>query len=319
MPPKVSDTDFVRLFESLGAHKTARQTNMHLRSVYSRRERLEQKIGRQITAPIQPTGSDGTRHHIAHSHRIYLDVPSGVVLVGSDAHIWPGPLTTAMRGFIRFCKELKPAAVILNGDVLDFPQISRHPPIGWTKLPSVQEEVEAAQDVLAKIEKVTFKTRKIWTLGNHDSRFETRIATIAPEFAKVAGTSLRDHFPNWEPCWSAWINDNTVVKHRFKGGDHAPFNNAIKSGKHMITGHLHSAKVIPWSDYNGTRYGVDGGCLAEPEAKAFVDYTEDNPKNWRSGFVVLTYCEGELLPPELVLCHDTKRDCIIFRGEIIKV
>lgn len=224
-----------------------------------------------------------------------------------------------MRGFIRFCKELKPAAVILNGDVLDFPQISRHPPIGWTKLPSVQEEVEAAQDVLAKIEKITFKTRKIWTLGNHDSRFETRIATIAPEFAKVAGTSLVDHFPNWEPCWSAWINDNTVVKHRFKGGDHAPFNNAIKSGKHMITGHLHSAKVIPWSDYNGTRYGVDGGCLAEPEAKAFVDYTEDNPKNWRSGFVVLTYCEGELLPPELVLCHDTKRDCIIFRGEVIKV
>ena len=109
----------------------------------------------------------------------------------------------------------------------------------------------------------------------------------APEFAKVAGIHLRDHFPDWESGWSCWINNDVVIKHRFKGGIHAPHNHTLWAGRTIVTGHLHSAKVMPISDYNGTRWGVDGGCLADTGAKAFLDYTEDSPKNWRSGFVSL--------------------------------
>jgi hypothetical protein len=132
----------------------------------------------------------------------------------------------------------------------------------------------------------------------------------------MKGIHLRDHFPNWEPGWSCWVND-VVVKHRFKGGIHATHNNAVTSGKHMVTGHLHSAKVTPWTDYNGTRYGVDTGCLADPDHRAFVDYTEDNPKNWRSAFALLTFHKGRLLMPELVQVFDDKH--VEFRGEVIKV
>lgn len=254
---------------------------------------------------------------MAHPHRASIDVLNGVVLIGSDAHIWPGPMTTAMRAFVKFCRDMKPQAIILNGDVMDFPRISRHAPIGWENHPSPQDEIEAAQDQLALIELAAFKARKVWTLGNHDSRFETRLATVAPEYAKIAGVHLRDHFPAWEPAWSIFINDDVVVKHRFKGGLHAPHNNTLWSGRTMVTGHLHSAKVQPITDYNGTRWGVDTGCLADPDAKAFVDYTEDAPKNWISGFAVLTFVGGKLLPPELVTVWD--RDRVVFRGKIIEV
>jgi UDP-2,3-diacylglucosamine pyrophosphatase LpxH len=242
-------------------------------------------------------------------------------LVGSDAHLWPGPTTPAFRGFIKFCKEMQPKAVILNGDVLDFPQISRHPPIGWQRQPTVQEEIEAAQEKLGELEAATFKAAKVWTLGNHCQRYETRLATVAPEYAKLKGYSLRDWFPLWAPCWSAWINpdqsDGVVVKHRWKGGMGATRANALNSGRHMVTGHLHSANVRGVTDYNGTRWGVDTGCLAEPSHEAFVSYTEDAPLDWRSAFGVLTFHKGKLMQPELVLkWSDTS---VQFRGEIISV
>src|SRR5690606_28388909 len=285
------------------------------RAVYRRRDSLENRY------KIAIRGREGVYKPSIrpqeHPQRISLDIPDGYVVVGSDAHIWPGQKTTAMRGLIKFVKELKPRAVILNGDMVDLPQISRHQPIGWENHPTVQEEIEAAQEQLHEVEAAAGKSEKIWTLGNHDSRYETRLATVAPEYAKIAGVHLKDHFPLWRTCWSSWINDLVVVKHRYRGGDHAPWNNTIRAGKSMVTSHNHAAQVIPYTDYNGTRYGVDTGCLADPEHRAFTDYTEDGPKNWRSGFAVLRFYKGVLLEPQLALVLD--KDHIQFRAEVIKV
>jgi hypothetical protein len=311
-----SDSDFIRLFEDFGPKATAKKLKVSVRAVHFRRNSIETRYQRQVTSP-RTNNVPGTRHNIEHAARLHFDVLNGVVLVGSDAHIWPGPMTTAMRALVKFCEDAKPRVVVMNGDVVDLPQVSRHPPIGWENHPTVADEIEAAQKVLARIEDAAPRNAKlVWTLGNHDSRFETRLATVAPEYARLNGFHLKDYFPNWSACWSAWVSD-VVVKHRYKGGIHATHNNAVQSGKHMVTGHLHSQKVTPWTDYTGTRYGVDTGCLADPDAQAFVDYTEDGPKNWRSGFAVLTFRNGQLLPPELVTVWD--KSSVVFRGEVIKV
>jgi hypothetical protein len=89
------------------------------------------------------------------------------------------------------------------------------------------------------------------------------------------------------------------------------------AGKTMVTGHLHSQKVTPYTDYNGTRYGIDTGCVAETDHKAFTDYSEDNPKNWISGFAVLKFKDDRMLYPELV--SKWSDDEVQFRGEIIRV
>lgn len=312
--PSCSDADFIALFEKNGAAGTARHLGLNLRSVSMRRVNIEKKTGRQIVAPDKRT----TRVGAEHAARIHLKVHDGVVIIGSDAHIWPGPATTAMRAFLKFAKDMAPAAVILNGDVVDMAQASRHPPIGWETRPTIADEIEATKDQLHKLALAVGRECKlIWTLGNHDARFETRLATHAPEYAKVHGVHLKDHFPSWSACWSAWINDDVVVKHRFKGGIHATHNNTVNAGRSMVTGHLHSQKVTPFTDYNGTRYGVDTGCLANPEGFQFMDYTEDNPKNWRSGFAVLTFIGGKLLMPELVQVWDD--DHVQFRGRLVKV
>jgi predicted phosphodiesterase len=315
---KVSEAEFIELFELNGAHETARLLGLGVRAVYERRARIEHGIGRQLKSPDRHRSTRLADE--SHPARQTLDLKNGTVLVGSDAHYWPGPASTAHRAFVHMAKKLKPDVIVLNGDVMDGSTVSRHPSIGWEKKPKLVDEIIACQTRLREIVKAAPKAKLFWTLGNHDSRFETRIATVAPEFAKVHGVHLKDHFgDNWKHCWSLWINDNTVIKHRFKSGLHAPHNNTMWAGKHIVTGHLHSLKVMPVTDYNATRFGVDCGTLAAPHGPQFIDYTEDSPVNWRSGFAVLTYESGKLLWPSVAHVLDEKSGVVEFEREVFKV
>jgi hypothetical protein len=245
----------------------------------------------------------------------------GIAIIFSDAHFWPGIRSTAFKGLLWAINELKPHVVIANGDIFDGSSISRHPRINWSAVPNVKQELEACQTALKEIEdaceKARHHTQLIWPLGNHDSRFETRLSEAAPQFEGVGGTALKDHFPKWHTCWSCWLSDSVVVKHRYKGGVHATHNNTVNSGVTTITGHLHSLKVTPFGDYNGTRFGVDTGTLAEIDGPQFIDYLEDGPVNWRSGFAVITMKDSKPLWPELVSKH--AEGVINFRGQLIDV
>lgn len=306
---KLSDADFTNEYHELGAHKLAKKHGFNVRTVFRRRKRLEEKNGLSIKGP-----RNLTQRPKEYPQRAQLTVLNGHVLIGSDAHYWPGPPSLMHRAFVECCREFKPQAVILNGDVIDAPQISRHAPIGWEHRPKLADEIEAAKERCHEIEKVAGRVERVWNLGNHDARFETRLATVAPEYAKIHGVHLSDHFPLWKPAWSTWINNSVVAKHRFKSGIHAPHNNTMWAGITIITGHLHSAKVMPFTDYNGTRYGVDTGCIADTDHEAFTDYSEDNPKNWRSAFCLLTFVDGKLMMPELVTKWDD--ESVQFRGEV---
>jgi hypothetical protein len=312
----VPDEDFISLFEQHGPAETARRLGLSdTRQVYNRRARLEGKIGRQITAPEKTNRA--TRVGIEHPGRLDYQLLNGTAIVSSDAHYWKGIVPVAHRALLHFIKELKPKAVIKNGDAFDGARASRHPPINWEERPTIIDELEGCQERMNEIQKAAKTADLFWPLGNHDSRFETRLATAVPDFARVKGFHLKDHFSErWKPCLSVFINDNVVVKHRFKGGIHATHNNTLWGGKTIVTGHLHSLKVTPFTDYNGTRWGVDTGCIADTYGPQFM-YVEDNPLNWRSGFAVLTFVDGRLLWPEVV--HVIGPDEVEFRGKVIRV
>ena len=314
--PKLSDQEFLEQFTAMGAAKMAKKNQMNVRGVQRRRHRLEVKLQKKI-------GTAHTVHYqpLEHPQRRQLKITDGVVLIGSDAHLLPGTVTTAWRGFVYFVRQFhktdKLTAVVLNGDVFDFPRISRFPPPGWETQPEIHAELAEGRERLGELVEASPNSRHIHTLGNHDWRFELRLATNAPEFAKVPGVHLKDHFPEWEPCWSFWINDDVVIKHRFKGGTHAGFNNALHSGFSIFTGHYHGLGVYAFSDFRGTRWGGDCGTLAEPYGPQFRDYTEDNPVNWRAGFLVLTFVAGRLQWPEVA--YVVRPGVIGFRGEEYEV
>lgn len=311
---KVTDEQFIAAWQK-GGGKTAEVatlTGLSHGKVFQRRRTIERRHGIVLASSVDQV------KEVVHANRAIVSMPvqDGIVLVGSDAHVWPRPLTTAQRAFQHFAKTMKPAAIVLNGDIFDGARASRHPAIGWEKTPSVKEELDAVSAFLEPLEAIP-GARKIWTLGNHDMRFEVRIANQLPELAGVHGMHLKDHFPAWTPCWRVDINDDVVIKHRIANGLHAVFQNTLKSGRSVLTGHLHSLKVTPWSDYNGTRYGVDTGTLADPDGEQFLNYLEAGPTNWRSGFVVLTFRDGRLMWPEVVCKVDDEH--VEWRGELVRV
>lgn len=321
---KVSDKEFIELFQSgLSLSQISKKLNYALRDIQRRRDRIELRYKIDLTTESGKAQKSrpSNQSYKTSKANIFLGIENGVVLVFSDAHFWPGIRSTAFKGLLWAIKSLSPKAVVCNGDAFDGASISRFPRIGWDNKPSIIQELNACKEYLGEIEEATKKARYnaklIWSLGNHDARFENRLAANASEFEGVKGFTLKDHFPDWEPCWAVWPTEEIVIKHRWKGGVHATHNNTINSGKTIVTGHLHSLKVTPFADYNGNRYGVDTGTLAEIHGPQFEDYLEASPVNWRSGFAVLTIKDGKLLWPELV--HKWDDSHIEFRGQIIDV
>ena len=317
--PACTEDDFIALWNRLGsASAVAKELGVNKRSVDARRRNIEVKRGIALVSTDFRSASFNVTFP-GNGVRTKVDIENGTVIVASDCHYWPETITTAHRALINIIKLVKPRMVVINGDAFDGASISRHPASNWTSLPSVKQELEACQDRLEEIQKAATGAYLHWTWGNHDLRFNARLASqVGDTWKGIEGMNLSDHFPLWRFSTSIMINDHTMIKHRWHNGIHASYQNILKSGTSLITGHLHSLKVMPWTDYTGTRYGVDTGTLAEIDGNQF-EYAEDNPKNWRSGFAVLTFRDGKLMPPELVEVIDEDGGLAFFRGNVIEV
>jgi UDP-2,3-diacylglucosamine pyrophosphatase LpxH len=311
----LTDEQFIAEWNKIGSPLTfAKIHAMSERAVYNRRRSIETRLKTNLPSFNDQRVNDfkKTEQTVGNTRR-GMDIEKGRVIVFSDAHFWPDQTTTAFKALIEMIKEYKPTAIVCNGDALDGASISRFPRGDWEKIPSVKEELDACQYFLGEIEAVAKGAKMFWPLGNHDARLEMRIIENLPAFEGVRGTTLKEYFPAWLPCWSFWVNEDTCIKHRWKGGFSAGRSNALNSGVSMITGHTHHLSVMPVNDYNGVRWGVQTGTLAEPNGQQFA-YTEDTPKDWNSGFVMLSFERSKLLQPEMIRVWG--EDEVEFRGKI---
>ena len=304
---KASDEELIAAFKTYGSpQKVAQVLGIDVGTVYRRRAALKDVSLPSFAArqhSIANTYIPDNRRVISHT------VDNGHVFIASDCHYWPEEETVAHKAFVSLLTEFKPKTIILNGDVFDGARISRHAALMGTNPPTPKQEIEACQDRLHEIANASKNATKLWNYGNHDVRLFNFASQNAPELSEF--TDLFAYFPGWHTGWRVDINNSVVVKHRWHNGQHATYNNTLKSGRSIVTGHLHKLMVTPWVDYNGRRYGIDTGTLAEPGGDQFV-YCEENHVNWCSGFCVLTFKNGMLLPP--VLC-EVINGVAYFRGE----
>lgn len=320
---KATDEEFARAWVQFDGRVSTVATafGMSERRAYERRLRVEKNLGIVLPAGRDVTGrSKVSLPKRGHRHIVKTTGACTAVVFG-DAHYWPTEdRSTAFLALLAIIEEFKPKLIFDNGDAFDGARASRHPPQGWQSLPDVADELAVCQERKGEIAAVARKANPEAELrhhiGNHDARFAARLAMAAPEFIRVKGFDLADHFPDWSFSWSSEWNRHTMIKHRWHGGIHATWQNALKSGRNMVTNHLHRLCVTPIGDYNDRRWGVDCGTLSEfgPEAEKF-SYGEDNPFNWGEGLAVLnTDDKGRLLPPELCEVMDGKA---YFRGQVV--
>ena len=303
---RFSDEEFIACWRRLGSPAAvSRALDVGVRNVMGRRARIEERYG-----IILDVIEGGKRHPSRpklpkRGLKAIAENINGTVIVFSDMHVWPGQhKTPAFEALKTLIAELRPRMVIANGDSLDAASISRHPPIGWEQTPSVLDELGAVKEAHAEIEAVTpDETDLVYVYGNHCLRFDTRLAMAASEFRGIEGFSLADHLPAWDFTMLVELNaglaSHTVIKHNYHGGQHAAFNNAVKSGVNIVTGHTHRLQTVHWGDYRSFRFGIECGTLCDfqSESPQFA-YALGNPLNWSQGFSVLTYQDGVLLEPE---------------------
>ena len=319
--PVVDEDQFIKLWQRHPSPaRVAEELGITVRAVYDRRQRLAK---RGITLPSL---SEKAYTYRAENIELILSarrdvnrvsISDGVILVGSDAHYSPGHTPVAHKALCNLLADLgtQVKAVVLNGDILDGGQISRHPRQSWKKAPTVKQELEAVQERLGDIEKVRpAGCQLLRTYGNHCARFETRLANLVPEYEGVGGFLLRDHLPHWHDSLRIDVNEDMVIIHDWHSGVHSGWNDVLKGGCHTVTGHTHELSAKAHRGFKNTHYGIKTGMLADEWQDEF-SYRQGKPGfNWQSGFAVLTWRDGMLLHPEFCAVRDDGR--AYFRGHL---
>src|SRR6185312_6234608 len=161
--PVCSEEEFIAIFRKLqSTDAVAKALGVSTRAVHTRRRNIQKKHG--MTLPVRdhrPAYNTVERDHPAICR---LSIKDGQILIGSDAHIWPGERTPMQRAFVVFAKMLKPFAIVANGDFFDGANISRHASIGWEQKPSVRQELEAVKDYMGDLVVASPASKRVWTL-----------------------------------------------------------------------------------------------------------------------------------------------------------
>lgn len=209
---------------------------------------------------------------------------------------WGARLTTDSRGHWRLWMTSEPKIRIEKRDVF------REHYAGWVWC--------------LRVPLTNFMVRRngVAYFSGNCARFEARLAAQVPEYEGVAGFTLREHLPAWTDSLRIDINEDTVVIHDWHSGIHSGWNDVLKGGCSVVTGHTHELGFKAHKGFKDRiHFGVKTGMLAEDDQPQF-DYRKGKPgMNWRSGFSVLTWVDGILIQPEF--CAVEADGCAYFRGK----
>lgn len=328
MVAKTNLADLQKTYDAVLKHGSiqAAAKNLHLpyetcRAQYHRAMRLMNKpdirSSRQsITRePIAKPWSESEQVNSA----LVLEVPAikdGVGIVFSDCH-WRSlsqARSLSHEALLILARHIKPGFLFCNGDALDMGSVSRFAPTMWEdiKKPNVAEELAAGQTHLRELREAAGDPTCYWIRGNHDDRYDKYLAAHAAAFEGMGAFSLQDQFIDWPMTYRLDVGDVSFV-HRYHGGVHAGYNNAMKSGRSIISGDTHALDVRPLNHWSKRIYGVQTGMLGDPAWPQF-NYRLGIPGHQQQGFVVLTWRDGVLAPPETCEVVD---GAAWFRGQLI--
>ena len=212
------------------------------------------------------------------------------VLVLSDIHI-PYHSIEALTCAFDYAKHEKPDTVLLNGDTLDFFQLSR-----YCKEPgkrSFAHELESFKQFFQVLQD-TFKANVVFKLGNHEERYNHFLWMKAGELDGVDEFKLEEIIKARANGIEV-VGDKRVIKagdlniihgHEFGGSVFSPVNIArglfLRAKVSAMQGHNHQTSEHTESDMNGnikTTWSV--GCLSE----LHPSYLPIN--KWNHGFAII--------------------------------
>ena len=213
-------------------------------------------------------------------------------LILSDIHL-PYHDLDAVVAAVNKGIEQEVDSILLNGDTLDFYQISRFTKAG--NAPSIREEREMFWEFISYL-KDSIDVPIIFKVGNHEDRLALYIRQNAPQFADLHEYSLKS-FLNLDELGIDYVESRQkiiigglTVLHGHEAGDSifSPVNPArgafLKYKASTLAGHNHQSSSHFESNIRGELTGCwSTGCLCQmtPEYRPFA-YTK-----WNHGFAIV--------------------------------
>jgi hypothetical protein len=222
-------------------------------------------------------------------------------MVFADCH-FPFQDNDVLTLLYRFMEDLKPDIVVLGGDILDFPQISR-----FRNLPSSSEtilkDLQLVYNMFKRIREILPNAKIFFVEGNHEFRWRSYLLDNAPLFYELFSLSLPELL-NLEKLKVDYIPcppELTKFSHNYVeiGGFYiGHFDKALKNacytgrmlrdefGVNIVQFHGHKVGSAYRTYLEGVRVGIEVGCTCRlnPSFRRIPD--------WQHGFGVL-YLRGK--------------------------
>ncbi len=217
-----------------------------------------------------------------------IDRP-GNWLILNDLHI-PHHDDTTITAAIRTAKKAKVAGILLNGDILDSAEISRHDKDAESE--TYCTEIGLGRSFLTMLRKEFPGAWIVYKSGNHEERLDSYIMKNAPAFKDLEGFNLPSLL-HMDDIDIDWVTGRRIIKlgklhvihgHEYNGS--GGVNPArwlyLRAGDCAIMGHCHRTSEHherEITDYNVATWSIGCACHLKPK------WCSQN--KWNHGFAIV--------------------------------
>lgn len=217
-------------------------------------------------------------------------------VIVSDIHC-PHQDEAALSAVIEHTKCYDPAYIFFNGDICDFYATSRYDK-SPARRESLQDELDATAEVLARFRRAAPHARFVFLEGNHEDRLRRLLWSDARALSSLRSLQMRELLQldklDFVACLTygeQYEHFGTIIEHgntvRSKAGytAHGMLDKRLKSG---ISGHTHRLSMVTRVAHGADLYWIEGGCLCSLNP----EYAHGVP-DWAHGFVKGEVVDGQ--------------------------
>jgi len=200
--------------------------------------------------------------------------------------------------FLDAVKRITPEKLIINGDALDFGNLSTHGSLDPRRF-TITQELQWLDNFLTNIREASPDSELIYNCGNHTARLLRHLASESPyvreilsdyhhfDFAKLLGLDKfevnfisKDNLVVYQEQRSRKeIDKNFVILYEFFAIGHT--QEVRKHGLPCVWSHNHTYKTFDNYDYRfGAYHNVQTGCMCVKDS----NYCESS--HWSNGFLI---------------------------------
>lgn len=284
--------DEPKLFTSVETARNSINYYMGAKGDKYRNQLADKSLVKPITNITNPYNLDKSE---AKTQRVWnLPTANKKVLILSDIH-FPYHDVEAITGALNYGKKQGIDTIFINGDMLDFYQLSFHEKD--PRKTSIPDELEMGRNFFKSLRKNFPKANIYYIIGNHEYRMQRYLRVKAPELLDMEEFRMdmllncREHDIIYLEYGTKCYMGKLLVEHgdkmRGSGGVNPARTLLLKLKRHALCGHFHRTTNAIEKVYDGDNIiAYSTGCLCELEP----DYMAVN--NHNHGFAIVTMLGG---------------------------